>query len=113
MGIQNVHETTKNDMNNKTRTIICATLQVTKKLRLLIDEEVAAQIKDAVITTVADMNVNPGEENLTEDRKAQVVFDHFERVDVQKKGLLKKFVASLFPPCGKLPGTSCITKNKY
>jgi hypothetical protein len=71
---------------------------------VLIDEEVAAEIKDAVITTVADMNVNPGEEGMNEDRKAQVVFDQFARVDVQKRDLLRKFVASLFPAGAHPPG---------
>jgi hypothetical protein len=70
---------------------------------VLIDEEVAAEIKDAVITTVDDMNVNPGEEDLNEDRKAQVVFDQFARVDVQKRELLRKFVASLFPAAAHPP----------
>jgi hypothetical protein len=83
-------------------------MQVTEKLRLLTDEEVGAKMKDAIITTVGDMNVNPGEELLSEERKSQVVYENFARVDEQKSDLLRKFVASLFPATAVPPCMYCI-----
>jgi hypothetical protein len=44
-------------------------MRVTEKLRMLIDEEVGAKMKDVVVTTVVDMNVNPGE-LMSEERKS-------------------------------------------
>jgi hypothetical protein len=79
-------------------------MQVIEKLRMLIDKEVGAKMRDVVITTVADMNVNPGEQLLSEERKSQVVYENFARVDEQKSDLLQKFVASLFPTTPAAPG---------
>jgi hypothetical protein len=79
---------------------------------MLIDEEVGAKMKDVVITTVSEMNVNPGEEVLTEERKSQVVYDNFARVDEQKNELLRKFVASLFPATAVRPGMYCKESGK-
>jgi hypothetical protein len=81
-------------------------MQVIEKLRMLIDEEVGAKMKDAIVTTVADMNVNPGE-LMSEERKSQVVYENFARVDEQKSDLLRKFVASLFGTTAVHPGTYC------
>jgi hypothetical protein len=49
---------------------------------------------------------------LSEERKSQVVYENFARVDEQKNDLLQKFVASLFPTTPAAPGRYYIKTEK-
>jgi hypothetical protein len=71
------------------------------KLKNLIDEEVASRIQDAAVTAVVEMNPNPGEAVISDARKAAVMDEVFTGIGTQKKQLLLKFMAALYP--GKTP----------
>jgi hypothetical protein len=72
-----------------------------QRLRELIGEEVGARKQDAVIQVISEMNVPLGEASLNEEHKATILDDIMEGVGAQKKELLQKLVACLYPSRGE------------
>jgi hypothetical protein len=76
-----------------------------QRLKSLIDDEVEAKIQDAVIRAMTMPPSNATEAAMTEERKSAIIEDVLADIEMQKKELLGKFIASLYPSASRSQGT--------
>jgi hypothetical protein len=86
-----------------------------QKLKSLIDDEVEAKIRDTVIRAMTLPPAGATEAAMTEERKAAIIDEVLADIEMQKKELLSKFVATLYPPTSWSQGTTekihCLAKR--